>query len=849
LKSEARKFSIKSVEYYLRGGERNRKKAEEAASKLKGYVAALKSSPAGDNDRINEIESRAETFLAVGGEFINSLDKRHAPVADVYTGEQNIHVARRDLINSLYVQIQKEEEELKNAGIKTRSSLAEAKKTLGISGAVIIVLALLVGILISRSISQPIQKLKKATNELGKGNLHTAIDVSTKDEIGELAASFAEMAADLRTSSGKIILTNEELKKEIIEREQAEKKLRESEERFKSIFNNTIDGILIADAQTKKFLIGNETICKMLGYTLDELRKLGVDNIHPEEDLLYVTEQFGRQERGELAVASDIPVKRKDGSIFYADIGSSAMVLEGKKYLIGIFRDITEHKLAEEREASLGRVLETSQNEIYIFDAKTLEFVLVNLGARENLGYSMEELREMTPLDIKPEYTREAFETLLDPLLHQGKQKVVQFTTVHLRKDKTKYPVEVFLQYSTFEHRPVFVAVIVDITERKKLEVQLLQAQKMETVGQLAGGIAHDFNNVLTAITGFAYLLHLKMRKDDPLRIHVGPIIESADRGAKLVQDLLAFSRKQEVQPRPVDLNAIVRNTEKFLPRILSEDITLKIQLSERELIIMADTVHIEQALLNIFTNARDAMYKGGILTVETKPLEINEEFIRTYGYGKHGMYALLSITDTGIGMDKETQSKIFEPFYTTKEVGKGTGLGLAMVYGTVKQNNGYINVSGEIGKGSTFSIYFPLVHSEVSEVEREEDLIPASGAETVLLAEDDELVRDSIRKILEEAGYTVMEAADGDDAVHTFIENASKIDLLVFDVIMPKKNGKEAYEEIIKIKPSVKALYISGYTGGVLQDKGFPEDMSHFISKPVSPYTLLVKLRETLEA
>jgi PAS domain S-box-containing protein len=387
-----------------------------------------------------------------------------------------------------------------------------------------------------------------------------------------------------------------------------------------------------------------------------------------------------------------------------------------------------------------------------------------------------------------------------------------------------------------------------DITDRKRLEEQLLQAQKMDAVGQLAGGIAHDFNNILTAIIGYSSLMRIKMKEDDPLRTYLEQILSSAERAASMTQGLLAFGRKQIINPVTVNLNDIVKKVERFLTRLIGEDIELKTILSDVELNIMADPVQIEQVLINLATNARDAMPDGGVFTIETRPMRIDEEYVRRHAFTVPGMYALLSVTDTGLGMDEKTKERIFEPFFTTKEVGKGTGLGLSIVYGIIKQNNGNINVYSEPGKGTTFKIYLPLVRKETV-IEQTEVLPPIKGGtETILVAEDEADVRRLVKEVMEKYGYRVIEALDGEDAIKRFSENKDDIHLALLDVVMPKRSGKEVYEAIKEMKPDVKIMFMSGYTNDIIHKKGILEVGMDFIQKPLSPDELLRKVREILD-
>jgi len=368
----------------------------------------------------------------------------------------------------------------------------------------------------------------------------------------------------------------------------------------------------------------------------------------------------------------------------------------------------------------------------------------------------------------------------------------------------------------------------------------------MEAVGQLAGGIAHDFNNILTAVIGYAHMLKMKLKDDKKLGSYADNILSLSDRAANLTQSLLAFSRKQIINPRPVNLNEIIRTVEKLLSRIIGEDMQLKAVLSARDLIIMADHLQIEQVLMNLATNARDAMPEGGRLTIGTEDVDIDHEFIKEHGYGTEGAYAVMSVTDSGAGMARETREKIFEPFFTTKETGKGTGLGLSMVYGIIKQHDGYINVYSEPGEGTTFRIYLPLIEAKADEIKPDFIKSLETGTETILLAEDETEVRAFTRKLLEEYGYKVIDAKDGDDTIDKFKLHKDKIELVILDVIMPNRNGREVCEAIKKITPDIKVLFTSGYPADHID--GMIGKGSVFILKPVSPTKLLQKIREVLD-
>jgi PAS domain S-box-containing protein len=386
-----------------------------------------------------------------------------------------------------------------------------------------------------------------------------------------------------------------------------------------------------------------------------------------------------------------------------------------------------------------------------------------------------------------------------------------------------------------------------NITGRKHLESQLLQSQKMEAIGTLAGGIAHDFNNILTAISGYGSILQMEIADENKRKHYAEQIITASKKAANLTSSLLAFSRKQAIEPRPRSLNAILKSIEKILNRLITEDIELQIVFTEPDVTIMADATQIDQVLMNLATNARDAMPRGGRLIIEAKAIYLENEFQQNYGFGEQGVYALISVTDTGIGMDEKTREKIFEPFFTTKEVGKGTGLGLSIVYGIIKQHNGHINIYSEIGKGTVCKVYIPATNIRVEEL-NQPVVDVKGGTETILLAEDNAQLRGLTKEVLLTNGYIVLEAIDGENAIERFMENKDAIDLLLLDVVMPRKNGKDAYDAIQKVKPSIKVLFTSGYTGDIVFNKGVCDGEVNFISKPFSPKDLLLKIREVLD-
>ena len=386
--------------------------------------------------------------------------------------------------------------------------------------------------------------------------------------------------------------------------------------------------------------------------------------------------------------------------------------------------------------------------------------------------------------------------------------------------------------------------------ERKHLEAQLLQSQKLEAVGQLAGGIAHDFNNLLTAIMGYSQLSLLRLPPDDRLRPNLEEIKKASDRAATLTRQLLAFSRKQVMQPKILDLNSVIVDLERMLRRMIAEDIEMRTMLQEKLGNVRADPGQIEQVIMNLAVNARDAMPFGGKLTIETANVYLDETYAQQHLAVVPGAYVMLAVSDTGMGMDAETQQHIFEPFFTTKEVGKGTGLGLSTVYGIVKQSEGYIWVYSEPGEGTTVKIYLPRVEEGAAEYKRPVALTDLpKGNETILLVEDDEMVRRLAREVLKTSGYQVLEAASGGAARQICEQNKEVIHLLLTDVVMPEMSGREVVNRLLPLHPEMHVLYMSGYAENAIVHHGVLDEGISFIQKPFSPQALALKVREVLDS
>lgn len=384
--------------------------------------------------------------------------------------------------------------------------------------------------------------------------------------------------------------------------------------------------------------------------------------------------------------------------------------------------------------------------------------------------------------------------------------------------------------------------------EKSNLEQQLRQAHKMEAIGTLAGGVAHDFNNILSTIEGYALLLRDSIKKKGHIRNYVEQIVAGVERAADLTRRLLAFSRSQVINPAPLDINETIRNINTLLVRLVGENIDFQISTSPDELVVMADQLQIEQTLINLATNARDSMPHGGVLRLTTELATVGDNPEESRREIRPGHYAKLVLSDSGTGIDPSTKERIYDPFFTTKDVGKGTGLGLSMTFGIIKQHKGYIEVDSEPGHGTTFSIYLPLIDSVVERKRLESTMLPVGNRETILLAEDDRFVRMLTKHILTKYGYLVVEAVDGEDALEKFRENLETVQLLLLDVIMPKKNGKQVYEDARRIKPDIKVVFMSGHPYDVITKQGFIAEDIPLISKPLTPGELLVSVREVLD-
>ena len=512
-----------------------------------------------------------------------------------------------------------------------------------------------------------------------------------------------------------------------------------------------------------------------------------------------------------------------------------------------VFRDVSERKTAETAVAKLAAIVSGSEDAIIGLDLNG-NVTSWNPGAERLYGYAAAEMLNRSLGILLPPDRQEEFDIVISRLRAGTRTPASELTM--RRKDAKNVTVMVsFSPIKDLHDRVIGAASIAhDITQTKRLEDQFRQAQKMEAIGRLAGGVAHDFNNLLTVINGYSSILSVILHDHDKAREMVEQISRAGERAASLTQRLLAYSRKQDLQPRVLDLNELLRSAAKMLSRVIGEDTDLVFTLSPQPCLVKADPGQLELVVMNLAVNGRDAMPKGGKLTIETAAVELSNEYADKYAEVRGGPYTMLAVTDGGSGMDAETLAHIFEPFFTTKEEGKSTGLGLATVYGFVKQSGGHIRVYSELGKGTTFKVYLPLVGQE-SHQEEPKPIVSdfPTGSETVLLVEDEDGVRRLTAFLLKSAGYTLLEAANGVEGLEIASRHEGDIDLLITDVVMPRMGGQELADAMRPFYPHLKVLFLSGYTADAIVRHGILGAESSFLQKPYTMSVLAFKIREVL--
>ncbi|MCD4775065.1 MAG: response regulator [Candidatus Aegiribacteria sp.] len=514
-------------------------------------------------------------------------------------------------------------------------------------------------------------------------------------------------------------------------------------------------------------------------------------------------------------------------------------------------KTILAEKALEESEKKYRLLADNTIDCIWLTDLE-FNFRYVNPAVYLMVGFTQDEwIGSNLSEHCHPDDIENISDISMEELKKGSESTGITFETRLLHKNGEMVPVEITgrLLLDDNEQPIGFQGITRNISERRQFEEQLRQSQKMEAIGTLAGGIAHDFNNILQAVFGYTDLASASLSEDDPGFCYVKEIRKSAERAADLTRQLLAFGRRQILMSRDINLNDLINELLKMLERLISENIKFEFIPCGKSGTVHADTGQIEQVITNLCVNARDAMPEGGSLTIETENILVIEDYCRNYPWTKHGSYMLLTVTDTGCGMDEDTCKVIFEPFFTTKDINKGSGLGLSTVYGIVRQHNGFVHVYSEKGRGTAFKVYLPIVDRPAEHITTTVKKKVPGGSETILVAEDDESVRRLVRHILEEAGYSVLMAKDGLEAIEIFEQNADSISLVLLDVVMPELSGREVNDTILKISPNMNVLFTSGYSSNAVHTRFVSEKGMKLISKPYNPGVLLNEIRIALDS
>jgi len=637
--------------------------------------------------------------------------------------------------------------------------------------------------------------------------------------------------------------------RDITDRKLVEEELRSSEERFRTLVEQAGDAFFLHDLEGR-FLDVNRRACESLGYSREELLQMSVFDLEQELDQQEVLGHWRKLEPGAFRTVRGRQ-RRKDGSTFPVEIRVGCYLDNEETILLGLVRDISDREHHDEllREASRRMELAISAGGFGIWDLEVTSgtlvwsermFELYGVDPEEFDGTRQAWINSLHPEDLARTLAageaalegRAEFDTEFRVVHPDGKVKSLKAVAVVVRDD---------------QGRPLrMIGLNRDITERRSLEAQLIQAQKMEAVGRLAGGVAHDFNNNLTVILGYAELSRLVAIGSDTFHDYLGEIIKAAEHSRDITQQLLAFSRNEIIAPRQVDLNDLIRKTHKTLLRLIGEDVRLKLTLPDGLGPVLIDPAQINQIVMNLAVNARDAMPSGGTLSLETRNLRLDAAYCQKNPEARPGDWVQLTVSDSGIGMDREMLGHIFEPFYTTKGVGKGTGLGLATVYGIVRQNDGFIEVFSEPGRGAAFALFFPRLSREES-CEAQADEALACGEGVVLLVEDEVSVRQMAKLMLESAGYSVLVAGTPAEALEICKRSEQRLDCLLTDVIMPGMNGVELTQAVRVLRPGVGMVYMSGYTADMIAHHGVLAQGVIFVQKPFDARSLSAKIQEAI--
>jgi PAS domain S-box-containing protein len=636
--------------------------------------------------------------------------------------------------------------------------------------------------------------------------------------------------------------------RDLTERRRSAQHLWQSEERYRLLVETAPIGIFVN--QHGRFGYANQKLLHILGASRPEeiLGQPVLQRVSSAYQQTFRDRIRSVLDRGQALPPSEENWVRLDGTPVQVEVSATPCVYDGVPAIQVLVQEMSERKRAQEARSQLATIVESSGDAIF---SKSLDGTVTswNPGAERLFGYRAEEVvGKPVAILLASNHIEELLESLRK--VEKGDQ-VPPFETVSRRKDGKSVDVSVSISPIRDEQERIVGASAIarDISQRKNLELQVRQSQKMEAIGQLAGGIAHDFNNLLTIITGYSEMLLTRLPVGDLSRESIGEIRKSAERAASLTRQLLAFGRKQVLAPVVLDLNEVVQEMEKMLRRLIGEDIELTTVLDSKLDLVKADPGQIEQVIMNLAVNARDAMPVGGKLVIETANVDLDELYIEAHSEARPGPYVTLAVSDTGCGMDERTQARIFEPFFTTKGPGKGTGLGLATVYGIVKQSGGYIFVDSELGNGTTFKIFLPPVPKEKAiKKQRISSFKAPRGTETLLLVEDEDAVRSLAGHALQSYGYNVLVASQGMEAIRLVENHQGTIHLLITDVVMPQLGGRQLVDKLQHLQAGMKVLYLSGYTDDAVVRHGLMEGEAAFLQKPFPPVVLAHKVREILD-